>query len=86
MDNVRVAKSYVWHGDQCFFVSTIDRDSSSMMGGRYAETFVWEYDWDKADRGKMVGQADGLAGSVATHFRVCRALRDHGALNDEKEG
>jgi hypothetical protein len=48
--DVRVIKSFVWHGDDCYFVSTIDRDSSSIMGGRFAETLVWLFDWETNEK------------------------------------
>lgn len=27
----KLAKSYIWYGKQCFFVSTIDRESSAAL-------------------------------------------------------
>ena len=47
----RIIKTYVWHGDKCFFVSTIERESSAMEGPRrYNETIVWKCEWEKGER------------------------------------
>ena len=47
MSDDRIIKTYVWHGDKCFFVSTINRESSAAIlpALRYNETMVWEYNW-----------------------------------------
>lgn len=70
MDDKRLIKSYVWHGDDCFFVSTIERDSSAAIKPpvpRFAETLVWEYDWDAVKRGHLVHQRGSNA--VITYQR-----------------
>jgi hypothetical protein len=80
-------KSYVWHDGQCFFVSTIERDSSAMMEtpvSRFHETIVWEYDWDTAKRGTMVAQ-EGCGTAFDQHYRVCKDFYETGKLNDEDE-
>ena len=80
--NKRVWKSYVWHGDQCFFISTIERTFNTYVGPtRGLETLVWKYDWDKNYRGEWIGQAGGLA----DHHKICRSLIDTGAMPEEKE-
>ena len=83
----RLAKSYVWHGEQCFFVSTADRDSSALAAGdvRYAETLVWEYDWSTGERGKIVAQATCAHGSIRMHQRVVESLFRTGKYEDESE-
>ena len=79
----RIIKSYVWHDGNCFFVSTIDRDSSSMYGGRFAETIAWEYDWDKAERGEQIGMDGGAQGSITRHILMCQRLHDTGKVEVE---
>jgi hypothetical protein len=71
-------KSFVWHGDNCFFVSTINRDSSSIYGGRFAETIVWDYDWDKKERGTILHSDSAGEDSVSTHLRIAKAIRETG--------
>lgn len=80
----RMIKTYVWHGDKCFFVSTISRDSSAMLGpSRYNETLVWEYDWEKAERGQMLWQDEASVGSIRTHQLIVEFLFRHGTVPDE---
>jgi hypothetical protein len=79
MRDVSLIKSYVWHGGKCFYVSTIDRDSSAMLGPRrFAETIVWEFDWEKNERGSIVYETGWLAGSIFKHSQVCEFLHDTG--------
>jgi hypothetical protein len=80
----RIIKSYVWHGDKCFFVSTIDRDSSSMEGGRYAETMVWEHDWKTNQRMEgILSQTDAPQGSIREHIRQVTAFHETGEPANE---
>lgn len=80
--NVPVWKSYVWHKDKCFFVSTIERTYDTYAGStRGSETLVWEYDWQKAERGKMLHQA----GNVHDHQQICRCLIAEGLFPDEDD-
>ena len=82
MENNRVWKSYVWHGDKCFFVSTITRDFDAPAGTvRGEETMTWEYDWDKTERGKWIGQSGG----VLDHQATCRCLISYGEIPDEDD-
>lgn len=81
----RKLKSYVWHGDKCFFVSTIMRDSSaSAYPGRFAETVTWEYDWNTNERGKIVDQ-DGSGDALTQHMRVVSNFYKYGKRKDEDE-
>lgn len=74
-------QSYVWHKSNCFFVSTIDRDSSALAGpGRYAETLVWEYDYEEHERGQIVGQDEGVEGSIRTHLVIVQRLYETGQV------
>ena len=71
----KVIQSYVFSGDQCFFVSTIERDSSAMLApGRYNETLVWEYFPDKRERGKLLYEGEDLSGYIDTHQDYCKKL------------
>ena len=58
--NKSLVKTYIYRDDGSFFVSTIDRDSSSMLGGRYAETLVFQWDAEKDNILKQL--AAGLGG------------------------
>ena len=80
--NNQIMQSYVHHGDKVFFVSTINRESSSMFGGTYAETMVWEWDPETRERGAFVGQGEGSSDSIYTHQAFCKQLHETGALNE----
>jgi len=77
----QVMKSYVHHDDKVFFVSTINRESSSMFGGMYAETMVWEWDPETRERGVFVGQGEGPMGSIYNHQSICQQLFNHGSID-----
>lgn len=78
----RVIKSYVWHEGKCFFVSTIERDSSAMLGPeRYYETMVWEFDWKKNERGAWIAQEGCSRGFLREHFSMCERLHETGDPN-----
>jgi hypothetical protein len=78
----RIWKSYVWHGDKCYFVSTIERTYDTIAGSiRGQETLVWEYDWDKAERGSLVHQGC----DVYDHARICRCIIAEGIMPDEDD-
>lgn len=82
----RIIKSYVWHGEKCFYVSTIERDSSALLGPyRFNETLVWEFDLDKVKRGDLVGQEVSSKGSIREHFAVCERLFKSGNPENETE-
>lgn len=76
----RVIKSYVWYGVQCFFVSTINRESSAALayGARYSETLVWLFDWERNQRGEQIHQDSGPEHSIETHMSVCKMLHGGG--------
>lgn len=82
----RVISSTVWHDGKCFYVSTINRDSSAMLGpGRFAETMVWEFDWKTQKRGDIVGQDGGCKGSITKHLLMCQRIHDTGRTEDDDE-
>lgn len=74
-------KSYVWHGDKCFFVSTINRKCSAPEGDMFSETIVWEVNWSTKERGASVCEDSGVCDSIATHIRICEALFKTGKTN-----
>jgi hypothetical protein len=78
----KLIQSYVWHDDKCFFVSTINRESSAALayGKIYAETMIWEYDYDKRERGELIGQDEDVENSIETHNEVCREIHKNGIL------
>jgi len=79
----KIIKSYVWYGDKCFYVSTIERDSSSMLGpDRYNETIAWEYDWETSTRNEQIGMDGGPQGSITAHLQMCQRLHDTGVADD----
>jgi hypothetical protein len=74
----RVIQSYLYHDGKCFFVSTINRESSSMKGGTYAETMVWDCEPDTHVRGLCLWQGEAMTGSIRTHLAVCQRIADTG--------
>lgn len=83
--NKTLIQSYVHHDGKCFFVSTIDRDSSAMAGGRFAETLVWEFDMATKARGNIVGQDGGARGSIAKHIAMCQRIFETGLCDEPGE-
>lgn len=87
MNSKRKLKSYVWHGEQCFFVSTIERDSSACVtpAPRYHETIAWVYDWDGAETvGDMIWM-EGEGECFAQHQHICEQLFRTGEVVDDGE-
>jgi hypothetical protein len=89
--NKTLIQTYVFYSnetkeDKAFYVSTIDRESSSMYGGRYAETIVWEWDSSERKRGSILHMESGIQGTIRIHQNVCAELYKHGKiLTDEDE-
>lgn len=81
-----IIQSYVTHKGKTFFVSTINRESSSMLGGTYAETLVWELDEKTGERKQLVGQDEGATDSIFAHQRMCERIYETGktSLDDEE--
>ncbi len=76
-------KSYVWHDEKCYFVSTIERDSSAAYYPmRYFETLVWEYDWQTTERGEIVGHY-GNGDAFRQHMKACEDFYRNGKQGDE---
>ena len=82
----RVVKTYVWHKEKCFFVSTIERESSAAYSlSRYNETMVWEYNWDKRERGNILFQDGGPRGQIHFHNIIVQRLFDTGNPESQDE-
>lgn len=71
--------------DKAFYVSTIDRESSSMYAGRYAETIVWEWDKSTKERGDIIHMGEGMQGSIRTHMSICEKLYEDGMMGTEED-
>ena len=84
MTEERVIKTFVWHDGKCYFVSTINRPSSAIYGGRFAETIVWEYGWDERERGALIHQDEALEDCISTHLRVVNNLHLTGSPKDAR--
>ena len=81
MRNEPLIKTYIWHDDRCFFVSTIGRDLSAaeLPLLRFAETIAWRFDWAENKRLESVAEEGAsLRGAFDSHMEVCRQLRDKG--------
>ena len=88
--NKTLIQTYVFYSneqaeDKAFYVSTIDRTSSSMYGGRYAETIVWEWNSTTKQRGDIVHMGEGMEGSIRTHFNICEKLYKDGTMQTEED-
>lgn len=88
--NKTLIQTYVFYSnetqeDKAFYVSTIDRESSSMYGGRYAETIVWEWDNTTKKRGDLIHMGEGSQGSIRTHFNICEKLYKDGTMQTEED-
>lgn len=79
-------QSHVWHGDKCFCVSTINRQSSAALAfhNQYAETMVWDFDLEAKQNGELLGQAEGPRDDISIHLDICRKLRATGRMEDEQ--
>lgn len=73
-----IAATTVRHSKDFYKVSTIDRDSSSMEPGRYAETLVWRLDEYNRQIDGHVAQAEGPEGSLKAHFDMVEKIRAEG--------
>ena len=83
MESTNVIKSYVWYKNDCFFVSTMERDSSASTeppGSRFNETIVWVYDYENKERKEMISVKNDRQGSIETHNEVCLSLNKFGMV------
>lgn len=86
MESKTLIQTYVWHEVKGFFVSTIDRESSAMYAGVYAETMAWELDSEKRVRGALVGQDEAGQGSIARHLLMVQRLYETGKAEPADDG
>lgn len=82
-----VISSYVHHGAEVFFVSTIARNSSAVAAPdyRYHETIVWEWLPSLRQQGAMLHTSSSGLGSLSDHFRICEAFYRIGSPPEETE-
>jgi len=75
--NRNIIQSFVWCGDNRYFVSTCDRESSAdaKYGAVYAETIVWEWPQDSS-RGEIIEMDEGVQGSAKVHYAMCERIRN----------
>lgn len=88
-ENERLISSTVEHGGKSFFVSTINRYSSSQLrpDHRYAETLVWEWDWETRQRGRMLWQGSDCENRIQTHQATVERIHKTGSPEEpEDEG
>ena len=81
----KIIQSYVYHGDKCWFVSTINRESSSMCGGTYAETMVWEWNEKEMKRLDMVFQDEHVTDSIFSHIKICKRINETGDPQENED-
>lgn len=81
----RLLKSYVWYNDQCFFVSTIERDSDIMACSemRHVETIAWKYDWEKQEKGEQVGMTGHNWNALLIHQEMVKQLFETGVWQQD---
>ena len=80
--NEPLIKSYVYHNNECFFVSTINRESSAQLvyGHVFAETMAWNLEPDCFTRKDLIGQFEDRKNSIVVHTEVCEQLIKTGEL------
>jgi hypothetical protein len=85
MSTKALIQSYVHYNDKVFFVSTINRESSSpyAAGTIYAETMVWEY--KNNARGEILAQSEATEDSLEGHFNMCKLLAKLGVCEYSDE-
>ena len=83
---MKLAQTFVKHGEKCAFVSTINRESSAMLsGGTYAETLVWEYDESTSQRGRLIGQGEASADSLFVHEKFVKRFGETGSFEEQED-
>lgn len=78
----KVIQSYVYHGDTCFFVSTITRLDSTHSPRPFNETIIWECNDETKERGKMLYQLADYHHTIGEHLRACKELFENGKIRD----
>lgn len=81
---MKLIQSYVWHKQKKFFVSTINRTSSSTDGGRYAETMAWAIIDDAANEREFIGQSECCFDGISAHLKACADIFNTGKMGEDK--
>ena len=85
----KIAQTTLYYKDgRVFFVSTIDRECSSMIGAGsiYAETMAWELDIETMTRKvSILYQGSCARGSIVEHQRVVEMFHKFGRDTGEEE-
>lgn len=80
---MRVEQTYIFrHGEPAFFVSTMNRMSSTIPSMEYSETLAWEID-KEYKRGNIIDQDESGPGYTTGHDRVVQRLRSQ--INKENQ-
>lgn len=82
-----VIQSYVIRDNEAFFVSTTERESSALTapGFRYNEIRVWEWNFEKRERGGLLYQESTVTGSIRKHQDIVNQLYNTGTYKAEEE-
>lgn len=73
---MKIEQTYIFKdGKPAYFVSTMNRMSSTNPPMEYAETMAFELD-DKYNQGNLADQSEDTAGSLDGHNRVVNRLRN----------
>jgi hypothetical protein len=87
----KIAQTHIHREDGVYFVSTVNRGSSSMLAPdmRYAETMAWgpagtgNMSKQVDDRGPLVFQDSAPEGSISGHIGACVLIFEHGSKAQE---
>lgn len=76
-----IAITYVWHNGIRYYVSTIDRESSSPLAPDhvYAETMAWEIDRKTGTLVRIIAQDSGPQGSIRAHLAMVERVARFGS-------
>ena len=77
-------QSYLYSDFGNFFISTIYRQSSSIYGGMFYETFAWKLD-EKGERTDFVADNSGALSknkALEQHMEIVRQLNETGEYKE----
>lgn len=77
---MNIAKTHLKYKDKYYFISTINRECSSMesYGILYTETIAWEWNPETNTKGCQVTQDAGPEDSIQSHLRVIQFIYNGG--------
>ncbi len=79
---IPLCKTEVFHDGKCYFVSTIDRESSATEGPRrFSETFVFACDDKNKKVDPMIHEADGPSMCLNTHYLIVEKIFKNGIFS-----